>query len=345
MLRRFAVMTALAAVCLIPLSGRSNPAYASPYTLTANGVWYSNDGLLNGTWQANFDVAGFDLAGTLNVIGMPGIATGNIAGTWDLEDLGFGVMFVDQELVSFDGGLQGDQFVGTFDTGDFQGIWTGLLTQVRLTTEPIIPVFDQTIPTLLVGHTSGNAGDVVSLVAKLHTVGEAIDRIENILNFDPATTPILSKSNGKPNCTANPLLNKADVLFEFWPQGCTGNACNQVRAIVGSLGNLGSFLDGAAVFTCRVRISQGTAAGIYNIFVSGLQAFDIDNFLLEFASVIGQISVKAKDAANKLFGCDCSIMPTAPSMPLASLLAPFAVLLLRRFQVRSTSKRRRGSDL
>jgi len=339
MFRRFAVLSALVAVCLIPLTGRSNPAFASPYTLTASGVWQSNDGLLNGTWEANFDVAGFDLTGTLNLIGMPGIGEGNIAGTWDLDDLGFGLMFVDEELIAFDGGLDGLEFVGNFDTGDIQGAWSGLLTSMRVSNEPIIPIFDETIPTLLLGHTAGNAGDVVSLVAKLHTVGQALERIENILSFDPATTPILARSNGTPNCTANPILNYADVLFEFLPQGCSGNSCNQVRAIVGSLSNLGPFLDGAPVFICRVGIEQGTAAGIYNIIVSALEAVDVEDLLVEFASVIGQISVKTKEATNSL-GCDCSIMPTSAPLPLGSVLAPFAVILLRGLHSRRRRKHR-----
>lgn len=343
MLRRFVVLSAL--VCaLVPLAGRTTPAFASPYTLTASGVWYSNDGLLNGTWEANFDVAGFDLTGTLNVIGMPGVAEGNLAGTWDLDDIGFGIMFVDQELLSFDGALEGNEFTGTFDHGDIHGIWSGLLTSIRLSTEPIIPIFDDTIPTLLLGHTTGNAGDVVQLVAKLHTVGEALEQIENILSFDPSTTPILAKANGKPNCTPNPILNIGEVLFEFLPQGCSGNACNQVRAVVGSLSNLGQFLDGAAVFTCRVKINQGTAAGIYSIVVSALEALNLEDELVEFASVIGQISVKAQEAGESIFGCDCSIMPVAPSAPLSSLLAPLAIIGLRSLHLRRTRKRRQHPE-
>jgi hypothetical protein len=340
MLRRFAVLSALV-FCLVPLSARFNPAFASPYTLTASGVWQSNDGLFNGTWQAHFDVAGYDLSGTMNLIGMPGIAEGNLAGTWDLQDIGFGIMFVDEELISFDGALQGLELVGNFDTGDVSGIWSGLLTEVRLTTEPLIPIFDDTIPTLLLGHNSGSAGDIVTLVAKLHTVGQAIERIENVLSFDPMTTPILSRSNGQPNCTVNPIVGTANALFQFLPEGCSGNGCNQVRAVVDSLSNLGSLLDSAAVFTCKVRIGDGTAAGIYNIVASALEAFDEDDLLIEFASVIGQISVKAKEASKKLFGCDCSIMPTSPSVPLSSLLAPLAVLLVR--QVHVLRKRGRGS--
>jgi hypothetical protein len=339
-MKRIAVLSALF-VCLGSLAARPNPVFASPYTLTANGVWHSNDGLLNGTWEAHFDVAGFDLSGTLNLIGMPGIAEGNLSGTWDLDDIGFGIMFVDQELLTFDGALDGLEFVGSFESGNISGVWTGLLTSLRLTTEPIIPVFDGSIPTLLLGQNSGNAGDILSLVAKLYTAGEAINRIDNILSFDPSTTPILSRSNGKPNCSANPVVDPGGVLFEFLPQGCSGSACNQVRAVLDSLNDLGPFLDGVSLFTCKVGINSGATSGIYNIVVSALQAFDTDNLLVELNTVFGQISVKAKEAAGKL-GCDCSIMETSPQMPLASLLAPLAIVLIRRLR---RGSRRRNDDL
>lgn len=336
MMKRLAVMCALAFVCFGSLAARSNPAFAAPYTLTASGVWYSNDGLLNGPWEANFDVAGYDLTGTLNLIGMPGIAEGNISGTWDLGNIDFGIVFLDQELMTFDGGLQGLEFVGTFDTGDINGIWTGLLTSLRLSTDPITPVFDGTIPTLVLGHNTGKVGDIVTLVANLHTVGQAIDRLENVLSFDASKTPILSGFDGKPNCSANPVVNPLGVVFEFLPQGCSGSACNQVRAVMESLDDLGPFLDGVALFTCKVGILQGTQAGVYNIVASVLEALDVDHVLVELTSIIGQISVKAKKAGKG--GCDCSIMESSAQMPLASLLAPLAILVLRRFRSRAPRK-------
>jgi len=335
MFKRYVTVTALALACLGTLGASSKPAFAAPYTLTASGVWHSNDGLLSGTWQGNFDIAGYDLTGTLNLIGMPGIAEGNISGTWDLSDIGFGILFLDQELLSFDGSLQGTEFVGTFDKGDISGVWSGLLTSLRLSTDPITPVFDATIPTLLLNHSSGNVGDIVTLVANLYTAGQAINQLDNILSFDPSKTPILAL-NGKPNCSANPVVNPAGVLFQFLPQGCSGSACNQVRAVMDSLNDLGPFLNGVALFTCKVGISQGTTSGVYNIVSSALQALDVDNLLVQLNSIIGQISVKSKKASK--FGCDCSIMEASPQMPLASLLAPLAILVLRRFRTRRPRK-------
>lgn len=338
MLRRLTVLSALLFVCLGSPAARPNPALATPYTLTASGVWHSSDGLLNGTWEARFDVAGFDLTGTLNLVGMPGIAEGNIAGTWNLNDIGFGIVFLDQELITFDGSLQGLQFTGNFDTGDISGVWSGLLTSIRLSTDPIIPVFDQSVPTLVLGHTSGVVGNIVTLVAKLHTAGAAIDQLSNVLSFDPSTTPILARSNGTPNCTANPLVNPAGVLFEFLPQGCSGSTCNQVRAVLNSLNDLGPFLSEVALFTCKVKINSGTASGVYNIIAGALQALDVNNFAVQLSSIIGQISVKSKAASKKL-GCDCSIMETSAPLPVVSLLAPLAIVLVRRLRGR---KRRSG---
>jgi hypothetical protein len=99
-----------------------------------------------------------------------------------------------------------------------------------------------------------------------------------------------------------------------------------------------------ALFTCKVKINQGIEAGIYNIVVSALQVFDVDDLLVEFNSVIGQISVKAKKAAGKL-GCDCSIMEVSPQMPLASVLAPLAIVLIRRLRTRASRKSRDSLDI
>src|SRR5438067_4233213 len=104
-MKRLFVLTALLTVAVAPMSV-SPVSATTPYTLHASGPWRSNDGLFSGTWDANLNLAGYDLSGTANFIGLPGVASGNLSGTWDLSMIGFGVMFIDQELASFTGGLQ-----------------------------------------------------------------------------------------------------------------------------------------------------------------------------------------------------------------------------------------------
>lgn len=300
-------------------------AASSKHSFVAEGPWRSSDGLLSGTWRAQFDIAGFDLSGTLDIIGMPNVARGNIAGSWDLQNVGFGVMFTDQELISFTGGLDGDRFVGTFETGEIEGIWEGLLDRLSLTTQPIIPVLDTTLPTLLLSRIDGALGDIVNLGATLYTLGQPLAELTNTMNFDPIATQILAKANGKPNCKVNPLIDKADTIFEFLPQGCSGTACNQVRVLVQSLSNLAELPDGAMLYTCKVKIGAQAAGGIHQIVATALSAIDTDSILHQITSLAGEIMVKLKK-----HGCDCATVDTAGTPPLWSLLAPFALIALRR---------------
>src|ERR1043166_2107200 len=277
-MRRYLVLGWILLIGFVPFGILPSTAFATSYSLTASGPWTSDDGLLSGTWQAHFDVAGFDLSGTLNIVGLADVGEGNIAGSWDLQHLGFGVMFLNQEVATFTGGLQGDHLAGTFETGQIVGHWSGALSSLKLTTQPIVPIIDATIPTLLLSHISGNLGDLVSLGATLYTLGAPIVSVENIINFDSLSTPILALANGAPACTVNPAINKADTLFQFLPLGCKGSACTQVRALVQSFTNVDAIADGTRLYTCRVQILKQAATGIYQLVADALSAIDADAF-------------------------------------------------------------------
>ncbi|MBI3782252.1 MAG: hypothetical protein HY270_02505 [Deltaproteobacteria bacterium] len=319
----------------------SQASASSAYTLTAQGTWVSNDGLLNGTWQAHFDIAGFDLSGTLNILGLPGVADGNIAGSWDLSNIGFGVMFLNQEMATFNGGLQGNHLVGTFDTSQTSGSWTGALDSLKLSNIPIVPIIDATIPTLLLSHSSGNLGDIVNLAASLYTLGAPIAGIDNTITFDNIATPILALANGTPNCTVNPLIDKADSFFQFLPQGCSGSTCTQIRAVIQSLSNLAPIADGSALYTCKVKIAAQAASGIYQFIANALQAVDISQLPLPITALNGEIGAKIPWFKNILKnGCHCSTIETAGPLPLTSLLAPLLLVGLRRRERNRSSMRK-----
>jgi hypothetical protein len=333
-MRRLSVVIGLLALTIVPLSLPA-PASAS-YSLTAQGVWTSNDGLLNGTWEAHFDVAGYDLSGTLNILGLAEVGEGNIQGSWDAEDIGFGVMFLGQELATFDGGFDGSGFSGTFDTGTTSGYWNGLLESIQLTTAPVTPILDGANPTLVLSRVAGQIGQIVDLTATLHTFGSQISNLENIITFDSLTTPIATNVFGRPDCTVNADINKFDTFFEFLPNGCSGNGCNQVRAVVRSLSNLAAIADGANLYTCKVQIASQTTAGIYQILSNVVTALNSVLDQLPVDSLPGEIGVKAK----KLLGdCSCHIPGESNPVPLASILLPLAFVAARRFSTRSVRAR------
>jgi len=336
-MRRFAVLTAFLVLGIVPLGFVPAPAAAANYTLQAQGIWTSHDGLLNGTWEAHFDVAGYDLSGTLNILGLAEVGVGNIQGSWDAENIGFGVMFLNEELATFDGGFDGSGFHGTFDTGQISGDWTGLLDQIELTTEPITSVIGGENPTLVLSRAAGTIGQIVNLAATLHTFGNEISNLENIISFDSVATPILTNALGRPDCLVNAAINKADTFFEFLPQGCSGTACTQVRAIVRSLSNLAGIADGANLYTCKVRIDSQTTAGIYQILSNVVTAINSALQQLPIDSLPGEIGAKAK----KLFGdCSCHIPGESESVPLASILLPLMFLAVRLYTGRGTARAR-----
>jgi hypothetical protein len=317
---------ALASLFAVALLGMVARPSAATYSFTASGIWHSSDGLLSGPWTAHFDVAGFDLTGTMDVIGLPGIAQGNISGSWDLDNIGFGVMFLNQEVLTFTGGLQGNQLVGTFDTGDILGDWSGSLADLSFSADPIESIVGTTIPTLVLNQISGQLGDIVNLIAKLYTLGAPIISTDNIINFDSLLTPILAKLDGTPDCNVNPTIN-ASALFKFLPLGCSGSACTQVQAIIQSLTNSTTIPDGAALYTCKVQIAAQAATGVYQMVISALRAIDVNNLSLPVTSIAGSIIAKVKGWFG---GCHCSIAETSGWLPLPSLVAPLALMVLRR---------------
>lgn len=304
-------------------------AAADDYSITASGTWRSNDGLLSGPWTAHFNVAGFDLSGTLDIIGLPGVASANIAGSWDLDDIGFGVLFLDQEVATFDGGLEGNEFVGNFEAGDIDGIWSGALDSLSLSSSPITPILEGDLPTVLLDRISGNAGDLKYLGAKLHTFGKQIVQIESLLNFDANIAQILPRLDGKPDCLVNAAIDKADTIFQFLPKGCAGKTCTQVRSVVRSVSNLAAIADGAQLFTCKVRIGKTVESGIYQVVAQAVSAVDTSLRRLPFETMAGEIAVKAKSVLG-LGDCHCRTVDEAGTLPLASLLAPLLLLVARR---------------
>ncbi|HVM97897.1 MAG TPA: hypothetical protein VMT89_15995, partial [Candidatus Acidoferrales bacterium] len=196
---------------------------------------------------------------------------------------------------------------------------------------PIVPIIDATIPTLLLSQTSGNLGDLVNLAATLYTLGAPIAGLDNTITFDSIATPILALANGSPNCTVNPLLDKADSFFQFLPQGCSGSTCTQVRAVIQSLSNLTAIPDGSALYTCKVKIATNAVSGIYQFVANALHAVDISSLPIPLTAISGQIGAKLP-WVKQVFknGCHCSTIETAGPLPLPSLLVPMLLVGLRR---------------
>ncbi|MBI3785777.1 MAG: hypothetical protein HY270_20480 [Deltaproteobacteria bacterium] len=146
------------------------------------------------------------------------------------------------------------------------------------TTASLTPTITAT-PTLtavaagvVLGSTTGNPGDTVSIAATLRATGVApgVAGMQNDFSYDSARVAVGSIGTGRPDCAVNPAIDKGASAFSFLPIGCSGAACNGVRAIVLSLSNVEPIADGAVLYTCNVRIATNAPLSDYPLTVSNV---------------------------------------------------------------------------
>jgi hypothetical protein len=101
----------------------------------------------------------------------------------------------------------------------------------------------------------------------LGSAGHDVAGTQNDLRLEGPGAAVLRKSNGKPDCTVNPDINKAATSFAFRPPSCTLETCTGIRALVLSSDNTDPITDGVALYTCRI-----TAASWASVFVEGVIA-------------------------------------------------------------------------
>ena len=86
---------------------------------------------------------------------------------------------------------------------------------------------------------------------------------QNELVFSPGV-PIAAKSDGSPDCQANPDIHKDASDFLFLPIDCTpGVDCERVRAFVLALDNTDPIPDGSLLYRCAVQVGSNAVVGRY----------------------------------------------------------------------------------
>jgi hypothetical protein len=126
------------------------------------------------------------------------------------------------------------------------------------------------IPSVDVGSASGAAGQQVMFSVSLSTAGATVAGVQDDIAFDSLNTPIAATPTGRPDCAVNPSIGKEATTFAFQPPGCSGAACTAFRALVLSFSNVDPIPDGSVLYTCKVNISPGAAAGSYPLAVSNV---------------------------------------------------------------------------
>jgi hypothetical protein len=123
-----------------------------------------------------------------------------------------------------------------------------------------------------VGTASGNPGTQVTFPVILQTPGDPFNYagVAARIAYDPVNTPIAAAADGTPDCTVNPAIQKVGG-FAFWPAGCTGAGCQQLRAVIyysTDEGTPAPIANGAVLFTCTANLSPAAPGGVYPLIIS-----------------------------------------------------------------------------
>ena len=71
------------------------------------------------------------------------------------------------------------------------------------------------------------------------------------------------------NVQLNPNIDKDATSFAFRPNGCSGETCTGIRALVLATDNVDPIPDGAVLYTCKVTVAADADA-TYPLDVTGV---------------------------------------------------------------------------
>jgi hypothetical protein len=146
-----------------------------------------------------------------------------------------------------------------------------------------------------VGSATGDPGTQVTVQVTLQTPGSPYDfaGVAGRIAYDPVNTPIAAAGDGTPDCTVSPFIQKVGS-FAFWPAGCTGSGCQQLRAAVhytSTQGTTTTIPNGALLFSCKVNIAAGAPGGTYPLIVSHTDGSTSASIKITTTGNDGQITV------------------------------------------------------
>ncbi len=137
----------------------------------------------------------------------------------------------------------------------------------------------------------------VSFSVSLRSAGQRIAGTQSDITFDSTDTPIAAKSDGRPDCTVNPAINKNGTAFAFVSKFDIGSYVERrgLRALVLATDNVDPIPDGSVLFTCKANIAP-TASGIYPLTISDVVLATPDGqAIADEVSVGGAIVVGTMD--------------------------------------------------
>jgi hypothetical protein len=152
------------------------------------------------------------------------------------------------------------------------------------------------MPSIELSRVHAAPGAVATVSATLSSAGAAIVGAQNDIVFDPGLVAVAATAAGKPDCTANPQIQKPGTAFSFLPPGCRSGiaeSCIGVRALVLSLSDVTPIPNGSVLYSCRLQVASKVTSGTAKLSVrrvgfSGPTGQAIDGVGVDGAIAIGQ---------------------------------------------------------
>ena len=169
------------------------------------------------------------------------------------------------------------------------GCQTTFGTPPRPTTAP--PAEGRGRPKIILSNAAAGPGGTATVTATLQTGGANIAGTQNDISFDPRQVSIARKANGRPDCRANSALGKEGTAFNFLPKNCAPGSCDNMRALVLSLSNVGPIADGSVLYTCTVEVGSDASSGAKALRLSRVGFSDPGGKVINGVGVDGSVTV------------------------------------------------------
>ena len=176
---------------------------------------------------------------------------------------------------------------------------------------------------IIAGNAAGSAGQETWVSVRLATGGAQVAGTQNDIGHQ-LQARIAAKADGKPDCTVNPEIAKANTSFAFRPSGCSGDACTGIRALVLSTNNVNPIPDGSVLYTCRVKVAADALVGDYPLAATSIILSDPNGNAIAGAS--GQDGKVTICDASPVCDPPAVRVATCPGAPGSELQVPVTLL-------------------
>jgi hypothetical protein len=108
-------------------------------------------------------------------------------------------------------------------------------------------------------------GAQVRVVARLSSGNQLVGGAQLDLILPVPVASVGIRTNGRPECSANPAIHRELSLFAFQPPGCDTGSCTAVRALIFGQQDFSPIPDRSELFTCVLNVRGDAPGGAYDL--------------------------------------------------------------------------------